>query len=431
MSNQEIKEIAIKDLNLWTENPRDPIETEANDIEIINRALSESKNKWNLQKLIQEMGEHYDFSELPTVVKIKGKYVVYDGNRRIAILKYLQDEDLQKKVNTSLYFNENPTEFLNLKTIPCNVCNLETALKNVERKHTNNGDWGRLERDYFILKHLNKGKTHFIALDEQTAIITNNPKMNKRFVKDEMLTLENLAEIGLSFEKNKFVSNYSKKTSSKILNSIVVLVEENIVSTRNYRGELKKPLIKKFPELKSIIKPFDSSKKTYKLTYGNEVIKTKKNKPRTKKTPASNGYEELFGKDRALRSGKVNDLYLAITKIYEKNENDPTILPIIGMSLRLITEVAARVYYSDKKDHNTANQDKLYKAFLKKAKTDMHLSSEKSNFLSLTGSWLDNKNNMEALLAKYAHGNVISSKSDIIESSKIIGDVLEFYFKKG
>ena len=92
MIKQEIKYIKVEHLNLWSENPRDPIDGNLSDFEIINRAINDDKD-WNLQKLIIDMGSYYDLSELPTVVLKNGKFIVYDGNRRIAILKYLQNEN--------------------------------------------------------------------------------------------------------------------------------------------------------------------------------------------------------------------------------------------------------------------------------------------------------------------------------------------------
>lgn len=66
--DQEIEYISIKKLVLWTENPRDPIDENALDQDIVNRALEDSCNKWALPKLSKLMGDYYDFSELPTVV---------------------------------------------------------------------------------------------------------------------------------------------------------------------------------------------------------------------------------------------------------------------------------------------------------------------------------------------------------------------------
>ncbi len=429
MSEQKIIEISVEDLNLWTENPRDPIEVDCTDFEIISRAISESKNKWNLQKLITEMGDFYDLSELPTVVVIDKKYVVYDGNRRMAVLKYLQNKELYEDLDGSLYFDEEPNELRSLTTIPCNVCDIETALINIERKHTNSGDWGRLERDYFILKHLNKEQSHFISLDEQTGIVTDNPKMNKRFVKDEILTKENLEEIGFHYENNQFVSNYPKTISKKIIESIVTLINDGVVSTRKNRKKLKEPLLKTFPDLKKSIKAYDKSKKNKPLVYEKKDKVTSKKKTKPKKTPKSKENETLFGKTLVLRAGKVNDLYRAILNIYEKNPKDASILPIIGMSMRLITEVAARVYF-DINDPAKATKDQLYNDFLKIAKKEMSLKQESKNYLSLTNDWLDSSNKIEAILAKYAHGNIPISRDGILKSSFVIGEIIEHYYKK-
>jgi hypothetical protein len=428
MSNQKIIEIKVSDLHLWTENPRDPIEIESTDFDIINRAISNNGNKWNLQSLISKMGNYYDLSELPTVVKIDHKYVVYDGNRRIAILKYLQNEELYTQLNGGLYFNEEPKELRELKVIPCNVCNIETALTNIERKHVDNGNWTKLERDYFIHKHLNKDKSHFIRLDEQTGIISNNPKLNQRFVKDEILTISNLAEIGFAYNnQNGFVSNYDENTSKKIINNIVELIEKGIVSTRGeFRKQLKGPLLSTYPELKGTINKFNPQKTTKALNYPNDL----KNKISiVRKTPISKENDVLFGKNLSLQDGKVNDLYRAIFNIYDKNKNDNSILPILGMSMRLITEVAARVYF-EKHLPDKSDRDQLYRDFLKIAKKEMNINQSTSNHISIINEWLDGNNNLEAILGKYAHGNIIVDKGGILKTSIIVGEILEHYFKR-
>jgi len=56
MKDQVIKDIDIKDLVLWTENPRDPIDEYATDQDIVDRALEDQFTKWTLAKLAKEMG---------------------------------------------------------------------------------------------------------------------------------------------------------------------------------------------------------------------------------------------------------------------------------------------------------------------------------------------------------------------------------------
>ena len=129
--SQEIKYIKIKDLVLWTENPRDPISPDASDQDVVNRALLNSDGTWDIEKLAKNMGEFYDFSELPTVVYEDGKPIVYDGNRRIILGKiYHGFVGSNTKIDSLPEF---PSE------IPCNVCDKKTALKSILRKHGDSG----------------------------------------------------------------------------------------------------------------------------------------------------------------------------------------------------------------------------------------------------------------------------------------------------
>ena len=50
--DQEVKYIHVKDLVLWTENPRDPIDENATDQDIVDKALADVSNKWTLDKLV-------------------------------------------------------------------------------------------------------------------------------------------------------------------------------------------------------------------------------------------------------------------------------------------------------------------------------------------------------------------------------------------
>ena len=56
MPNQKIQNIKVSDLYLWTENPRDPIDTSLSDVDVIKRAIQNNQNKWDLQKLLNRNG---------------------------------------------------------------------------------------------------------------------------------------------------------------------------------------------------------------------------------------------------------------------------------------------------------------------------------------------------------------------------------------
>ncbi len=422
---QEIKNIKVEDLHLWTENPRDPVDVKMTDFDIIQHAIDSNPKAWNLDKLVSSMGAHYDFSEIPTVVYVEGKPVVYDGNRRVAVLKYLQNTELYTQLTGKLHLDNGPDELSSLAEIPCNVCDKETALTNIERKHSSNGSWGILQREYFLSTHRGQKRSLFQEIEEQTGIISKNPKMNQRFVKDELLTTKKLEELGFSRDEKGFIANYSDDRSRLIIDEIVSAVNDGSIDTRTSRGKLKDALLKRNPELKKSIEEFDKNKPTQLVNLSNDVQEIQR------RTPITKPNNKLFGRTLYLERGPVNDLYVGMETIYTANQSDErkmsAVLPIIGMSLRLILDVAARKYYERIGD-SKLSRDQLYKEFLKIAKKDM--SQQQKNFASLTTGWLSDKDNIDGLLAKYAHGNINTQKPDILNASVIIGDVLEVYFGK-
>src|SRR3989339_728791 len=419
MAKQKIQEIKLDDLHLWSENPRDPINVDSTDHEIIKRAIAGNPTKWNLQNLISEMGSYYDFSELPTVVNVDGRFVVYDGNRRIAVLKYLQSEDLYASLGGGLFFKLEPNELRVLTKIPCNICDVNTALTNIERKHSSNGSWGVLEREYFLNVHRGYAKSVFLMIDEQTRLITDNPLLNKRFVKDEVLTKRNLNQIGFDVDQEKgIVSNYSEQDAKEILGKVPALIKDKAVTTRDNRGELKKILLEKYPELEGRVVQFDAARKNMVLDIQGDL-----QEKRIRKTPVTKMSNELFGRALMLKPGKVNDLYRALVDIDTRTKEDDAVLPFIGMALRLLIEVDARMYYQA-----AVEDDQVASKFLKEAKNNLNQTDK--NSLSLTNDWLSDRMNLNAILQKYAHGNIEYTREGILATSKIVADILDHYFKK-
>lgn len=424
MAQQKIQTIKVSDLRLWSENPRDPVDVNSADDDILKQALEGNPAKWNLQKMLQEMGSYYDLSELPTVVYVDGKPVVYDGNRRVAVLKYVQNESLYSALGGGLFFKFEPKELKELTEIPCNVCDKETALTNIERKHSANGSWGTLEREYFLDVHMGQPKSIFLRLEEQTNLITDNPSLNKRFVKDEVLTKKKLNEIGFDVNETEgIVSSYTPEDAKEILDKIPALVESKSLTTRTNRGELKKLLEAEFPALKGKLKPFDTAKLNKPL-----VLQGVKPSAGARRTPSTKKSDILFGKPLALESGQVNDLYRVLVDIDGKYKANKDVYLFMGMALRLLIEVAARVYYTNNSLPATASKDQISTLFLKLAKKQMNQATK--NYVSLTANWLSDKYNFDAILDKYAHGNMTATRSSIVEDSVIAADILEYYFGK-
>jgi len=349
--DQQVKEINIKDLVLWTENPRDPIDENATDQDIATRALSSRSSKWNLDKLAKEMGDYYDFSELPTVVYHNGKPIVYDGNRRIILGKIkhgiiVAEDNFAARIP---YFPEN---------IPCNVCSEEIALKNVYRKHSDSGSWQPLERDIFLHKFMKKPKTPFLLLDEATNLISENPHLNKRFVKDEIFKEESLKKLGFSIHENEgLLSIHEQQDAEKILADISNKIKGGKITTRVARGkvvEVLEPSSQKIidkngkeatdsDKLKPVFKGVAASQSKSRSEV-NVAEAASKSQRQTKRTTAKK--TEFFGGKLYLRFGEVSDLYRDIADLYsfyvQKKDNLSKSFPgIIRMSLRLLCETAA------------------------------------------------------------------------------------------
>lgn len=172
---QQVEYIPLDDLVLWTENPRDPLDGDYTNDDVIRRATDGRNDKqWQLSKLSKEMGDRFDLSELPTVCRIDDgpKYRVYDGNRRV-ILAMLRKAGLTTEGQQQLV----PPDFPD--PIPCNVCDEETALENVERKHRGNGSWKQYERDRFMFDYRGGPKTVLIRLEELIKAVTKWPTDGK------------------------------------------------------------------------------------------------------------------------------------------------------------------------------------------------------------------------------------------------------------
>lgn len=337
MANQEVKNIKIKDLVLWTENPRDPIDETAKDQDIVDIALTTRSSKWELSKLAKEMGAYFDLSEIPTVVMHGGTPVVYDGNRRVILAK-IKLGLVKLPENSKIAPPAFPDE------IPCNVCTKEIAIKNIWRKHENNGSWQWLERDIFANKYMGEDKSSFLILEEQTGLISANSHLNQRFVKEEIFNDENLKKLGFSIVDGKLNSKYKNDEASSILSDISNQVKNKKITTRENRGQVVEVLEPSSQALidqnkTSALRPLDS---TIKSNFAQNDTKKLRQARRVK----VKGHE-FFGGVLYLQSGDVSNLYKDISNLYayyvkNKDKLSESFVRLVRMSLRLLCELAAK-----------------------------------------------------------------------------------------
>lgn len=373
-ARQKIVEISLDNLRLWTENPRDPVDLNSSNDQIINRALFTNEINWELGKLSKKMGDYYDFSELPIVVKFESENIVFDGNRRIALGMIKHGcVTLSKDINFEI------PKFP--KSIPCVICDEKTAIKSVYRKHGNSGSWSPLHKDSFLHYKMGQSKSDFLVIDEETNVITRYPLLNKRFVKEEIFTIENLKKIGFYIKKGSLYSNHSDKESFDIFREIVKKIEEKEITTRKNRGKIFETLSENFKDL--IFKNKDNQKHKCNIIFDSKSPVPKKT-PRARKVPP-----KIFGDILNLKLGNVNNLYLDITdlyKIYNKNKDlfSDGFQSIIRMSLRLICETAANEINKNLDSYLRDNFDEAKKDLTRNEKTTLESQGvNKSNLVKL------------------------------------------------
>jgi hypothetical protein len=366
-AGQEVKKIKLKDLVLWTENPRDPIDPNGQDQDVVDRSLGSQSSKWSITKLAFEMGDYYDFSELPTVVMHGKKPVVYDGNRRMILGKLKH-----KQVKADGYDISSIPDFPD--EIPCNVCSKEIALKNVLRKHGESGSWLPLERDIFLNKHMGQAKSIFLQIEESTGLISSNNQLNQRFVKEEILKEDILKEMGFELKGNKLWSTHTDKQAAEIFTDIAQKVEAKKISTRVSRGKVIEVLDKKTQE--QIDNNKDNELNAIKVNFRaptnnkNGIGKPRLTKRKQKKE------EMLFGGKLYLNIGDVSDLYRDIDDLYNyylenRDKLSPSFASLIRMALRLFCETAAKENNVEMKKYIETHFTNAKKSLTKDIKTTL------------------------------------------------------------
>jgi hypothetical protein len=405
---QEVRLLKIKELVLWTENPRDPIDANAKDQEIVDRALGEQATKWSITQLAREMGKRYDFSELPTVVYRKNKPVVYDGNRRIMLgkikLGLVKVDGFDPEIIPAF-----PPE------IPCNVCVESIALDNVLRKHADSGSWKPLERDVFLHKYMRQPKSTFLLLEENTGLISANNHLNQVFVKNEIFREDTLDQMGFRFEGEKLFTVHNNEQAKSILSDLSKKIENKAINTRVKRGRVLEVLDKKSLEI--IDDNLEGLSTQAKISFKSANANQAKAKLRLTKRRQKN-VGVMFGGKLYLKLGVINELHRDISDLSQYfAENAETLSEtfpnIIRMSLRLLCEVAAVDL--------GLNIDPYIKKYFKDGKAKLSQSEK---------TLLSNQNVKEEsliqLLHSGAHSYPTSSNFDqTIAMSIILGEMLE------
>lgn len=417
---QTVEHIPVKDLILWTENPRDPISPRSKNEAIICRALEDVDHKWSLRKLAKTMGAHYDFSELPTVVYKSGYPIVYDGNRRV-VLAMLKLGLYPRFANVKFRMPECP------EILPCCVAPEDIALENVWRKHADTGSWDQISRDIFLHKFRKQEKSVLLQLDELLDRgIASTSYLNQRFVRDEVLTNPRLKSIGIHVENGQVTSRHDPTNTRRLLDHVFGLIGTKKLSTRVGRTTPLNELID--PEFRDITAA--DANKAYKpinLTADEFAHLQKASVQPTTRLPVrvKSAQIELFGEKLELSSGEPSNLYRDILDLYSffrKNQGklSDRFPALIRMALRLECELVADCVSSE-------DMAAMVKMDFDQAKA--LLTQDQKTFLSQNAV---TKDNIVTLLHTGAHNYTGSyNLQQTIAMSLIVGGILKIHCARG
>lgn len=236
-------------------------------------------------------------------------------------------------------------------------------------------------------------------MEENTGLISKNPHLNKRFVKDEIFREDILSGLGFEIKDNTLQSVHDDEQAFSILSDISEKVQKNEITTRNNRGKVFEVLNKSSQEF--IDKNKNNKPKPSNINFNTPIVDSKE--PATKKTRQSKRVQkkepELFGGKLYLKVGEVSNLYRDISDLFSFYNDNKHMLSdsfpsLIRMSLRLLCESAA-------KDSNL-----VIEQYIKK-----HFKNAKANLDQDIKTTLSNQNVTENSIVQLLHTGAHNYKS--------------------
>ncbi len=459
----------ITDLSLWDENPRFPEEYfNKSESELIEYLFNKKGEKEKIIELAKSIIENFDIVPWERllvwdIVKMK---ITLEGNRRLMVYKLLLNPNLISDSKIKKIFSEGQakTKIINDFSVECLVTkDKEQALRYVELKHLEKGykGWGESERNNFRRRRGRKNEEIIIKTEIDKRVKSLNIPQE---IKDKILGhgyVTTFYRVTTTSPAKDFFGYEIKGEQLEIkdpkFNRKLKVIIWNLLNKKAYKelfdelkdGEKDKLNSRTLNKSENITKYLQSitdkdikraekeitiSIKEATNIFGEKTKEIQLTGKPLRKTPVTKQKDLIFGRILSLKSGPVNDLYTGICLIYDQNKNNNIdlrkIYLILGMSMRLILEVAGREYFKD--DPEKSKKDQLLDDFLKIVKKEFRKQNkqQKLNYLSLAQDWLSSKLDLEGITHKWAHGNLPVDKTNLLSISYIIGDILEIFFGK-
>ncbi|MDQ0157923.1 hypothetical protein [Robertmurraya andreesenii] len=234
-SLNQYKIIDISEIMNYVENPRHDVGS--NEIDTIKKLVNKvgSQYMYNLAKDIYENG--LLGSNLPVLVydPNKGKYIVYEGNRRVACLKFLNNPEILTSIDKSLMQRienlkkEDKANYSN--KINCYITSEEEALLIMERTHSGEDKgrglkaWSSKEKGVFESRRKKKSPIELVIADQNEKFL--NEDITQKISYTTIRRFFNNREIKKALGIDEEFSNIDKNKIIKINFLIDKAIEES------------------------------------------------------------------------------------------------------------------------------------------------------------------------------------------------------------
>lgn len=166
--NPQLVSLSIQDLYLWDENARFPDKYfNSGQNELILFFLG--KPDFKIKQLVEEIVKDIDLPQLEklAVWNDDGRYVVLEGNRRLAAYKLLANPEIvaDQKLHKYLADQKKVSGIDQSLLLECIVAEKNVGLRYIDRKHANNNNevsWQEPERTTYKIRRGSESQSEFI-----------------------------------------------------------------------------------------------------------------------------------------------------------------------------------------------------------------------------------------------------------------------------
>lgn len=422
--NYEFRILKISAIRLDQANPRFPsVKTQR---DAIKAMLEEQGDK--IYTLALDILQHgLDPSKRLIVFKEKKQFIDGDGNRRLTALKILETPELIKGHRHYEKFSKLSKKKSNLKKteqVECVIFQSRREIKHwLEINHGGELD-GRGQ-----IKWSSEQKQRFNGA-KSIGFLAKEKLLSKKLISDEEFSLVKVTTLTRLLDskpgkKNLSITKKDGEVSFNDLKSLLIVYKKLMGKSVKevYHDKDRKIFLSDIYD--SIQSNSFFQKNNDSIICSDSIKKATIRKTQRVKTEDV----PIFGEVLSLKPGLVNNIYRDICEIYKQYKLTGTFVEILGFSMRLILDVAAHEYFS-KNPKEGLKKNAIYKEYLKLIKEGV-LPKDK-NTLSVDKSIknLIEEENVEALLAKLAHGSIRPSIEMVLNLSFIICPILNVHFAK-